>query len=653
MDSIPGFKVALVGNPNCGKTALFNLLTGSHCKVANYPGVTVECKTAKVKSNGYKNIELMDLPGIYSLTPHTLDEKVCLNLIQGLEDTPSPDLLLLVLDATNLPLGLRLALSLLAAIEQHSSVNSSAHLPVVIALNMMDIAQEKGLKINVPAMEKALGCPIIPTITTQKDAKKNGCAALLNKLAELLKKQTKQTTDHRQQQSTKPEKISLNTSTASSESERLAKMQALNMRINQILTDCVPQALTFKRFNHYTDKLLMHPVFGWIVLTLVLLLLFQAVFAWTELPTALIENGIGQMNQYLTSHMPDTLLRNLLVDGVLAGAGTVIIFLPQILLLFFFILFLESCGYLPRACFLLDSFMRRIGLSGRAFIPLLSSFACAVPGIMATRTITNKRERLLTMLLAPLMTCSARLPVYALLIAAFIPQGYWGPLNWQGLTLFGLYFLGIVTAIAIAWLTQRLAPQKDTSWLMIELPPYRWPNWHSLLIGLWDKIRTFLKRVGTIIVALTILLWFLCIYPAPPEGAEGSAILYSWAGQIGQALHHIFAPLGFSWEISIALIPGLLAREVAISALATVYAVSGTTSTEQSLTNLVSQNWSYATGYALLIWYVFAPQCVSTFAIIKQETNSWRYPILMLVYLFGLAYLSAWITYRLASTWGG
>ena len=647
MNSRPNLKLALVGNPNCGKTALFNLLTGSHHKVANYSGVTVECKTGKIELPTHKNIELIDLPGIYSLTPHTLDEKVCLNLIQGLENTPSPNALLLVLDATNLPLGLRLTLSLLDAIRQ----NSSAHLPVVIVLNMMDIAEEKKLKINLAALEKTLGYPVIPTIATQKDAKKNGRTALLNKLAEILETQNIA-------QDTKPEpgKIRLNISTASSESEHLAKMQTLNRRINQILTDCVPQASTFKRFNHYTDKLLMHPVFGWIILMLVLLLLFQAVFAWTELPTALIENGVGHISQYLTSHMPDALLRSLLVDGVLAGAGTVIIFLPQILLLFFFILLLESCGYLPRACFLLDSFMTRIGLSGRAFIPLLSSFACAVPGIMATRTITNRRERLLTMLLAPLMTCSARLPVYALLIAAFIPQGYWGPLNWQGLTLFGLYFLGIVTAIAIAWLTQRLAPQKDASWLMIELPPYRWPDWRNLLISLWDKIRTFLKRIGTIIVALTIVLWFLCIYPAPPEGAEEPAILYSWAGQIGQALHYIFAPLGFSWEISVALIPGLLAREVAVSALATVYAVSaigGTTSTEQSLTNLVSQNWSHATGYALLIWYVFAPQCLSTFAIIKQETNSWRYPILMLVYLFGLAYVSAWITYRLASAWGG
>jgi ferrous iron transport protein B len=328
----------------------------------------------------------------------------------------------------------------------------------------------------------------------------------------------------------------------------------------------------------------------------------------------------------------------------------VLVFLPQILILFFFILLLEDSGYLPRAAFLLDNVMGKVGLSGRAFIPLLSSFACAIPGIMATRTIANWKDRLATIMVAPLMTCSARLPVYALLIGAFVPERTVGWFDLRGLTLFGLYVAGVLSAMAVAWVFKRVWMKSSYQPLMLELPPYRVPSVRNLGLGLWERARIFMRRVGGIIFALMVLLWFLSTYPAPPAGwteAQGPAILYSAAGMMGQALQHVFSPLGFNWQISIALVPGMAAREVAVGALGTVYSLSAADNAmADALSPVIAQGWSLATAYSLLAWFVFAPQCLSTLAVVRRETNSWRYPLLMAAYLFALAYAAAFVTYR-------
>jgi len=398
----------------------------------------------------------------------------------------------------------------------------------------------------------------------------------------------------------------------------------------------------------------LHPLWGMLVLAMALFLMFQAVFSWAEVPMGLIEQGTAGLGELVKAVVPEGLLQSLLVDGVIAGAGGVIVFLPQILILFLFILVLEDSGYLPRAAFLLDRVMGTVGLSGRSFIPLLSSFACAIPGVMATRTISHWRDRLVTIMIAPLMTCSARLPVYALLIAAFIPEKtVAGVFNLQGLVLFALYVFGIVSAMAVAWVMKRFRGGAVHSPLMMELPAYRWPNLRNLAVGLYERAWIFIQRVGTLILTLTIVLWFLSTFPAPPEGATGPAIQYSLAGMIGRALEHVFSPIGFNWQISIALVPGMAAREVAVGALGTVYALSATgDDVAGQLQPLIQQSWTLATALSLLVWYVFAPQCLSTLAAVKRETNSWRYVWIMAGYLFALAYIACFFTYRIAVALG-
>jgi len=424
--------------------------------------------------------------------------------------------------------------------------------------------------------------------------------------------------------------------------------------VRRILAVAAPRAAQFQRFQHRIDGLVMHPVWGLALLAVVLFLMFQAVFSWANVPMDAIKEAMAGLGQWTSTHMAEGPLRSLLVDGVIAGAGSVLVFLPQILILFFFILLLEDSGYLPRAAFLLDNVMGRVGLSGRAFIPLLSSFACAIPGIMATRTITNWKDRLATIMVAPLMTCSARLPVYALLIGAFVPDRNIGWFNLRGLTLFGLYVAGVVSAMGVAWVFKRIWIKSRYQPLMLELPPYRVPGLRNLVLGLWERARIFLRRVGGIIFALMVILWFLSSFPAPPPGATGPAIQYSVAGWLGQALQHVFAPIGFNWQISIALVPGLAAREVAVGALGTVYSMSAAgDSVANALSPVIAQGWSLATAYALLAWYVFAPQCISTLVVVRRETNSWRYPVLMAAYLFALAYVAAFATYRITLWLGG
>jgi ferrous iron transport protein B len=615
------WSVALVGNPNCGKTALFNLLTGARQKVANYAGVTVERKAGTLRLANGQSVTVVDLPGAYSLTPATPDEQITLEVIEGRRHgEAAPDAIVAVVDATNLRMNLRLVLELIRLDR-----------PLMVALNMADVARAQGLAIDVAQLSKELGVPVVETVAVRHD----GHAGLL----ELLQRRLGDVQPAAPGASALPEARSS------------ADLQA---EVRRIMALVAPKAAQVQRFQHRIDAVVMHPVWGLALLSAVLFLMFQAVFSWANVPMDAIKAGMAGLGDWTTAHMAEGPLRSLLVDGVIAGAGSVLVFLPQILILFFFILLLEDSGYLPRAAFLLDTVMGKVGLSGRAFIPLLSSFACAIPGIMATRTITHWRDRLATIMVAPLMTCSARLPVYALLIGAFVPERHLGPFNLRGLTLFGLYVAGVVSAMGVAWVFKRIWMKSGYQPLMLELPPYRVPGLRNLAIGLWERARIFLRRVGGIIFSLMVVLWFLSSFPAPPAGATGPAIQYSVAGMLGQALQHVFAPIGFNWQISIALVPGLAAREVAVGALGTVYAMSAAgDSVADALSPVIAQGWSLATAYALLAWYVFAPQCISTLAVVRRETNSWRYPLLMALYLFVLAYVAAFATYRLTLWLGG
>jgi ferrous iron transport protein B len=615
--SAPSPLIALVGNPNCGKTALFNLLTGSRQKVANYAGVTVERKEGSLLTPGGLRIRILDLPGAYSLDPLTPDEQVTADVLLGRRAGESaPDFVVCVTDATNLRQNLRLVLSL-----------KRLGLPMVVALNMTDIARRKGIVIDADRLAIELGVPVVETV----GVKTAGVKSLIKVL----------------DTTAMPER----TRAASWQPLSRADIEHHQTEVRRILGVIGGDRLDGVTLSDRLDGLVLHPLLGPAILAVILFLVFQAVFAWAQVPMDEIKLGVAVFGNWLGTVLPPSLIKDLLINGVLAGVGSVLVFLPQIIILFFFILVLEDSGYLPRAAFLLDRIMGSVGLSGRAFIPLLSSFACAIPGIMATRTIQNPRDRLTTIMIAPLMTCSARLPVYALIIGAFIPRRtIWGGLELQGVVLFALYVAGVAGAMAVAFVVKRGGKGGGFQALMLELPAYHWPNLRNLAIGLWQRIEIFMSRVGTIILALMVILWALSSFPAPPPGATGPAIQYSIAGHLGAWLAVLFKPIGFNWQISIALVPGLAAREVAVGALGTVYALSATgNDVSSALTPLIAQSWSLPTALSLLAWYVFAPQCLSTLATVKRETNSWRYPIIMAAYLFALAYFGSWVTFRVAT----
>ncbi len=616
--SAPSPLIALVGNPNCGKTALFNILTGSRQKVANYAGVTVERKEGSLLTPSGARIRILDLPGAYSLDPLTPDEQVTADVLLGRRAGESaPDFVVCVTDATNLRQNLRLVLSL-----------KRLGLPMVVALNMTDIARRKGIVIDAERLAVELGVPVVETV----GVKTTGVKALIKVLDSIAM----------------PERLGSATAWQPLSRKDIEHDQT---EVRRILGAVGADRLDGVTLSDRLDALVLHPVLGPVILAVILFLVFQAVFAWAQVPMDEIKLGVAVFGNWLGSELPNSLIKDLLINGVLAGVGSVLVFLPQIIILFFFILVLEDSGYLPRAAFLLDRVMGMVGLSGRAFIPLLSSFACAIPGIMATRTIQNPRDRLATIMIAPLMTCSARLPVYALIIGAFIPRRtIWGGLELQGVVLFALYIVGVVSAMAVAFVLKRTGKRGGFQALMLELPAYHWPNLRNLGIGLWQRVEIFMSRVGTIILALMVILWALSSFPAPPPGATGPAIQYSIAGHLGAWLAVLFKPIGFNWQISIALVPGLAAREVAVGALGTVYALSATgNDVSGALTPLITQSWSLPTALSLLAWYVFAPQCLSTLATVKRETNSWRYPIIMAAYLFAMAYIGSWITFRIAT----
>ncbi len=603
---------ALVGNPNCGKTALFNRLTGSRQKVANYAGVTVERKEGRLTLPSGRRIRVLDLPGAYSLAAASPDEVVTCDIVRGhFPGETRPDVLICVVDATNLRLHLRFVLEL-----------RGLGRPMVVALNLMDVARRRGIRIDIARLASELGLPVIETVAIRR----GGTASLV-------------------------EALDRGVAVAAS----VPVPADIHAEVRRLLAATVEMPRRTAAIDDAIDRVVLHPQAGLVILALVMFLVFQAVFAWAAPIQDAISAFVGWASAQVATLLPAGPLQSLVVDGVFAGAGTVIEFLPQILVLFAFILALEESGYLPRAAFLLDRLMFAAGLSGRSFIPLLSSFACAIPGIMATRSIRDPRDRLATILVAPLMTCSARLPVYTLLIGALIPRREVGGfLELQGLVLFALYVVGVLSALAIARVMKHWRRDRGEHALLLELPSYRLPQLRDMLLGLMERAWIFVRRVGTVILAMTVLLWFLASFPTPPPDATGAAIEYSLAGRIGSAIQPLFAPLGFGWEICVALLPGLAAREVAVSALGTVYALSasGDDAMAAELSAIVTSQWSLATGLALLVWYIYAPMCLSTLAVIRRETNGWKHAAVAGGYLFALAYVVAFATYQIARLLG-
>lgn len=608
--------VAVAGNPNAGKSALFNALTGARQKVGNYPGVTVERKAGRLTLADGRPVELVDLPGSYSLDPASPDEAVTRDVLLGRQKGErQPDALVIVLDASNLDNHLRFALQLI-----------ELGLPTVVALNMVDLAKRDGLELSVERLSEELGMPVIETVAVRR----RGIAELQAALDDML-------------------------SAPFCAVQKPVKSDLIHLqrRAREIATAAVVRETPVRRWTHRLDALLLHPLFGPLILAAIMFVMFQAVFAWSQTPVSWIEDGVAWLSAAAANVLPAGLLRSLVVDGAIAGVGAVVTFLPQILILFLFILLLEGTGYMVRAAFLMDRLMHGVGLSGRAFIPLLSSFACAVPGIMATRTIDDPKDRLTTILVAPLMTCSARLPVYTLIIAAFIPNTRlaWG-VGLQGLVMFGLYICGIVGALLAAFVLRRGVLKGSGSGFMMELPKYQWPSFKDIAIGLLTRAQIFLRRAGTIILGTTIVLWALASIPQAGPGQKQSEV--SIAGHIANGIETIVRPIGFNHDIALALLPSMAAREVAVSSIATVYSIDSPD--EQAgasrLEDKLHGRWSLATALAFLAWFVFAPQCISTIAVTRRETNGWKWPLVMISYLFVLAYCAAGLTYWTAVALG-
>ena len=608
--------VALVGNPNAGKSALFNALTGARQKIANYPGVTVERKSGRIALSDGRPVELVDLPGAYSLSPDSLDEAVTRDVVLGkLEGHRRPDALIVVVDAGNLDNHLRFTLELIAL-----------GLPVVVALNMIDLATRDGLELDAEKLSAELGVPVVPTVAVRKRG--------LDVLIETLEPQLR----------VKP-----------TEALPTQERKILTAQAHRIARSVIVRETATRQWTRTLDKVLLHPLAGPLILFGLLFLMFQSVFAWSEAPIGWIEAGIAALSDGVAATLPTGFIRSLVIEGVLAGVGSVIVFLPQILILFLFILLLEATGYMTRAAFVMDRMMASVGLSGHSFIPLLSSFACAIPGIMATRTIMDQKDRLTTILIAPLMTCSARLPVYTVIIGAFIPATSIGPgIGLQGTVLFGLYIAGIVGAMVAALFLRRTVAKGSNSSFLIEMPRYQLPLIRDIAIGLWQRAWLFLRRAGTIIFASTIILWVLLSFPKVPIGNEMTQSEYSVAGRIASGLAVVTEPIGFNDKIALALIPAMAAREVAVAALATAYSVDAgdEDATAMALGDRLAGQWSLATALAFLAWFVFAPQCISTIAVAKRETNGWKWPAFMVFYLFTLAYVAAGITYWTARSFG-
>jgi ferrous iron transport protein B len=612
-------RIALVGMPNVGKTALFNALTGSFQKVANFSGVTVERKTAGLV--GAQDVEVVDLPGLYSLDIATLDEKVSRDYLTGKARGDAPQMFVVVLDATHLQKSLYLLLQLLEL----------GHRPL-LALTQIDQSRKRGQELDHRKLARLSECQVVPVSAVSGE----GIEALVTAIHQQLS-----TDSHFSLRLPADHQKTIKAPGYVREKFRL---------IDQWLTEVVVTPLRPDTLTAHIDRWVLHPLWGVLILGLSLLFMFQALFTWAAPLQDGIEGLVGLLGSGVRTWGLPILAESLLVDGIIGGVGGVIVFLPQILLLFFFVQLLEDVGYLGRAAFLLDGYMRKLGLPGKAMIPFLSSHACAIPGVMATRILEDRRERLITMMVLPLTTCSARLPVFALLIAALLPEErVWGPFTWQGLSLFGLYWLAMVTALGVAWVMRKLTPHGAPSMLLMELPPYRWPKASHLGRSLLNKAKIFLGKAGKIILALSLVIWALVSFPRTEDG-QLSQVENSYAATIGRFFTPVFAPLGFDWRINTALVPAFAAREVVVSALATVFAVEGEEGAQaDGLTTVLAERYPPATLVALLIWFVYAPQCISTFAVIRRESGGWLAPGILMAYSLALAWLAARTAYWLLS----
>ena len=605
-------RLALLGAPNCGKTSLFNALTGGRAKVANYPGVTVEYRKGNFSLSSLESIELLDLPGVYGDCGHSMDERVAIDAIKGnLVGERAPDGLIFMMDASHITTHL------------HNILQAKSYgLPIILVLNMMDMAARDGIDIDIAELESLLDIPVIRCVAVRN----TGRAHLIEFLNEW-------TSDI------------LNDSISIPAIEKNS-LKDLQSKARLITSSAVSQINKTVSLTQKIDNIVLHPFFGVIILAGLLIFMFQAVYWWAAPFMDGIDFIFSRLQLLVDSNLSETWLKSLISDGIIAGVGSVIIFLPQIIILFAFILLLEASGYMTRAAFLVDSLMAKVGLNGRAFIPLLSSFACAIPGIMAARSIEQEKDRLTTILIAPLMTCSARWPVYIMIIGAFIPDINIGFLGLQGLIAFGLVLGGIIFAMIMAFIFKKTLMNNTKSILLIELPSYKLPVIKDYFIGLWDRALIFINRAGRIILPASIIIWFLASYPTKSNGIVGT-----FAGKIGTLIEPILRPIGFNLEIAISLIPGMAAREVVVGALATIYSLDSE-SIDGPLKETLQNSWSLPTALSFLVWFVFAPQCLSTLAIMRKETNSWRWPLFAFFYLFALAYLMAGITYQVAANLG-
>ncbi|HEX9470338.1 MAG TPA: ferrous iron transporter B [Bradyrhizobium sp.] len=618
----PLMHLALVGTPNSGKTALFNALTGSRQKVANYPGVTVERKEGSFVTPLGRQVSVVDLPGTYSLRGRSPDEEITRDIVLGrTAGEAQPDLILCVADSTNLRLTIRLVLEL-----------KRTGRPLMLVLNMFDIATRRGVTVDIAQLSEKLGIPVVTSIAVRK----GGTADLLRRTDEI----AAQAPDPLQQNLWQPLSV--------------AELRATQREADRIIAATVSLPAKPDTWTARVDAVVLHPVAGLAILAAILFVMFQAVFAWAQPLMELLSSAFAALGQLVHDTLPAGLLQNFLQNGVISGVGSVVVFLPQIIIIFLFILLLEDFGYMARAAFLMDRIMGGAGLHGRAFIPLLSSFACAIPGIMATRVIDNRRDRMTTILIAPLMTCSARIPVYTLIISAFIPaRQIWGWIDLRGLVMFGLYAAGIASALGVSFLIKFfMLRDYAPAPFMLELPDYKLPRARSIAIGTYTRAKMFLQRAGTTIFSMMVLIWFLASFPLPPAGAEGPAINYSLAAMIGKAIEPLLAPLGFNWQIAVALIPGMAAREVAVAALGTVYAIEGGKEAAEQIGQVLATKWSLATALSLLAWYIFAPQCASTLAVIRRETGNWKWMAVTFGYMFALAYAASFATYNIACALG-
>ena len=621
----PLLNLALVGTPNSGKTALFNALTGSRQKVANYPGVTVERKQGGFVTPSGRQVSLLDLPGTYSLRGRSPDEEITRDVVLGRSTgEATPDLVLCVADSTNLRLTIRLALEL-----------KRVGRPMLLVLNMFDIATRRGVTVDVAKLSELLGVPVVTSIAVRK----GGTADLLRQTDEFA--------------ANSPVVLAA-LAGGDWAPPSAADLRATQREADRIIAATVSLPARPDTWTGRIDSVVLHPVGGLVVLAVVLFVMFQAVFAWAQPLMELLSSGFDALGQLVHDTLPGGLLQSFLQNGVISGVGSVIVFLPQIIIIFLFILLLEDFGYMARAAFLMDRIMGGVGLHGRAFIPLLSSFACAIPGIMATRVIDNRRDRLTTILTAPLMTCSARIPVYTLIISAFIPPTQiFGFINLRGLVMFGLYAAGIFSALGVSFLIKFFMWRDDApAPFMLELPDYKLPRFKSVAIGIYTRAKMFLQRAGTTIFSMMILIWFLASFPQPPAGAAEPAINYSIAAWLGHLLEPLLAPVGFNWQIAVALIPGMAAREVAVAALGTVYAIEGGKEAATQIGAMLADKWTLATALSLLAWYIFAPQCASTLAVIRRETGSWKWMVVTFTYMLTLAYLASLLTYNIALALG-